>query len=310
MVPLTKNEAEYKALIARLELARRLDSEVIEIKCDSQLVVNQDYGISKTKEECMQQYIVKVQALLARFREWSITHIPREENLETDALANLGSSMEMKGSDSWTVVQLMHSDLDADSYYEVNTTNLVWDWMNEIIDYLEHGKFPEDSKAHRALRAKASRYSFKGGQLFGIPKEIACDNGLHFIGAKITKFLEDLKIKRITSLPYHPSANGQAELTNKVIIQNLKKRLEVAKGKWPEELPGVLWTYRTTAKSRTGETLFSLVYGAEALIPVEVGAYLEIFPGKEEMNNKAMLVKLELLEEPRDLAHIRMTAPK
>ncbi|XP_075099008.1 uncharacterized protein LOC142175902 [Nicotiana tabacum] len=166
MVPLTKNEVEYKALIAGLELARRLDSEVIEIKYDSQLVVNQDYGISKTKEECMQQYIVKVQALLARFREWSITHIPREENLETDALANLGSSMEMKGSDSGTVVQLMHSDLDADSYYEVNTTNLVWDWMNEIIDYLEHGKFPEDSKAHRALRAKASRYSFKGGQLY------------------------------------------------------------------------------------------------------------------------------------------------
>ncbi|XP_075084734.1 uncharacterized protein LOC142167992 [Nicotiana tabacum] len=96
----------------------------------------------------------------------------------------------------------------------------------------------------------------------GIPKEIACDNGLQFIGAKVTKFLEDLNIKRITSSPYHPIANGQAESTNKVIIQNLKKRLEVAKGNWPEELPRVLWANRTTAKSSTGETPFSLVYGA------------------------------------------------
>ena len=83
-----------------------------------------------------------------------------------------------------------------------------------------------------------------------------------FIGTKVTKFLEELKIKRITSSPYHPSANGQAESTNKVIIQNLKKRLEAAKGKWPEELPGVLWAYWTTTKSSTGETPFSLVHGA------------------------------------------------
>ncbi|XP_070046873.1 uncharacterized protein [Nicotiana tomentosiformis] len=213
----------------------------------------------------------------------------------------------MKGSDSGMVVQLMHSAQDAYSYYEVNTTNLVWDWRNEIIDYLEDGKFPEDSKESRALYAKAARYSFKGGQLsrksfqgplarclgaseanyvmrevhegicgnhsgpyqkigehevvdflweniiyrFGIPKEIICDNGPQFIGAKIPKFLEDLKIKRITSSPYHPSANGQAQLMNKVIIQNLRKRLEAAKGRWPEELPGLLWAYRTMAKLST-----------------------------------------------------------
>ncbi|XP_075097961.1 uncharacterized protein LOC142175275 [Nicotiana tabacum] len=166
MVPLTNNEADHDALIAGLELARGLDSEVIEIKCDSQLVVNQVYGIFETKEECMKQYLVKIQALLARFLEWSITHIPREENAEVDALASLGSSTEMKGSESGTVVQLMHSVLDVDNYYEVNTTNLVWDWKDEIIDYLEYGKRPEDSKASCALHVKAARYIFKGSQLY------------------------------------------------------------------------------------------------------------------------------------------------
>nr|XP_009760289.1 PREDICTED: uncharacterized protein LOC104212653 [Nicotiana sylvestris] len=314
-------------------------------------------GIFKTKEQRMQQYVVKVQALLARFWEWSITHILREENAQADALANLGSSTEMKGSNSETVVQLMHSVLEVNSYYEVNMTNLGWEWRNEIINYLEQGKFLEDSKASRALQAKAARYSFKRGQLyrksfqgplarclvaskanyvmrevhegvcgnhsgadslvlelcqscaplwveagpyqkiderkvvdflweniicrFGIPKEIACNNGPQFIGAKITKFLEDLKINRITYLPYHPSANGQAKSTNKAITQNLKKSLEATKGKWPEELPGVLWAYRTMTKSSRGETPFFPCVWRRSLNPGRSrGAYLEMFPGK------------------------------
>ncbi|XP_070056915.1 uncharacterized protein [Nicotiana tomentosiformis] len=146
---------------------------------------------------------------------------------------------------------------------------------------------------------------------FGIPKEIACDNGPQFIGAKITKFLKDLKIERITSSSYHPSANSQAESTNKVIIENLKKILEAAKGKWPEELPGVLWAYQTTAKSSTGETPFSLVYSVEALIPVEVGKpTLRYSQTNEESNNEAILINLELLEGCRDLAHVRMLNQK
>ncbi|XP_070049433.1 uncharacterized protein [Nicotiana tomentosiformis] len=96
-----------------------------------------------------------------------------------------------------------------------------------------------------------------------------------------------------------------------VIIQSLKKRLEATKGKWPEELPGVIWAYRTLAKSITGETPFSLVYGAKALIPMEVGEpTLRYFRANKETNNEAMLVKLELLDELRDLAHIRMAAQK
>nr|XP_016473101.1 PREDICTED: uncharacterized protein LOC107795049 [Nicotiana tabacum] len=66
--PLLSKSEEGKQLLiylAVLEIADLnwpggLDSEVIEIKCDSQLVVNQVYGIFDTKEECMQQYVLKV----------------------------------------------------------------------------------------------------------------------------------------------------------------------------------------------------------------------------------------------------------
>nr|XP_016499983.1 PREDICTED: uncharacterized protein LOC107818474 [Nicotiana tabacum] len=74
---------------------------------------------------------------------------------------------------------------------------------------------------------------------------------------------------------------------------------------------GVLWVYRTTTKSSTGETPFSLVYGAEALFPTEVGeTTMRYFRSNEEANNDAMLVNLELLDERRDLAHIRMATLK
>ncbi|XP_070020037.1 uncharacterized protein LOC142180828 [Nicotiana tabacum] len=63
-LPSTNNKVEYEALVVGLELARGLGSEVIEIKCDFQLVVNQVYEISNIKEECMQQYVNKVYTLL------------------------------------------------------------------------------------------------------------------------------------------------------------------------------------------------------------------------------------------------------
>ncbi|XP_070004759.1 uncharacterized protein [Nicotiana sylvestris] len=65
------------------------------------------------------------------------------------------------------------------------------------------------------------------------------------------------------------------------------------------------------AKSSVGETPFFLVYVAETLIPVEVGEpILRYIQVNEEANNEPVLVNLELLDECRDLAHIRMAAQK
>ena len=61
----------------------------------------------------------------------------------------------------------------------------------------------------------------------------------------------------------------RAEAVNKVIISGLKKRLDNTKGKWVEELPHVLWTYRITPRRSTGKTPFSMTYGAKAVIPLE-----------------------------------------
>ena len=54
------------------------------------------------------------------------------------------------------------------------------------------------------------------------------------------------------------------------MLKIIKTQLEGAKGVWLDELPGVLWAYRTTVRTPTGETPFKLAYGSEAIIPVEV----------------------------------------
>ena len=54
-------------------------------------------------------------------------------------------------------------------------------------------------------------------------------------------------------------------------MSGLKRRLDDAKGRWVEELPHILWTYRTTPRQSIGETPFSMTYGAEAVILLETG---------------------------------------
>jgi len=64
--------------------------------------------------------------------------------------------------------------------------------------------------------------------------------------------------------------NEQVEVANRSLLKIIKTLLEGVKEVWPNELPGVLWAYRTTVKSPIGETPFKLAYENEAVIPVEV----------------------------------------
>jgi len=66
----------------------------------------------------------------------------------------------------------------------------------------------------------------------------------------LLNFYEGLGIWYVTSSVEHPQTNGQVESANKVILNELKKRLGVAKGRWPKELLEVLWTYRAILNTR------------------------------------------------------------
>ena len=97
------------------------------------------------------------------------------------------------------------------------------------------------------------------------------------------------------------------KVTNRTLLKIIKTKLDDAKGAWAEELPNVLWAYRTTTRTPTGETPFRLTYGIEAVIPVEVGVTSTRRAAfSEEENDDKLRLNLDCLEEVRDKASSRM----
>ena len=77
-------------------------------------------------------------------------------------------------------------------------------------------------------------------------------------------------------------------------------RLEGADGIWPNELPGVLWAYRTTVRTPTWETPVKLVYGSEAVIHAEVHiANHRVMKYQDEDNEEQIRLNLDLINEVR-----------
>ncbi|GAV91531.1 rve domain-containing protein/RVT_3 domain-containing protein [Cephalotus follicularis] len=144
---------------------------------------------------------------------------------------------------------------------------------------------------------------------FGVPKTIITNNGKQFDCQAFRDFCREWRIEhRLASVAY-PQSNGQAEVINREIISGLKKRLEDSKGRWTEELPSVLWAYRTTPRITTGESPYSLCFGAEAMIPVEVGVQSpRVVHFTEDNNEEGLRCLLDLVGELRDKATIRVAA--
>ncbi|XP_020553064.1 uncharacterized protein LOC110012711 [Sesamum indicum] len=143
-------------------------------------------------------------------------------------------------------------------------------------------------------------------QKFGIPRILISDSGTQFQGRKITEWCKELKIAQHFTAVANPQANGQTKVTNRTILQHLKTRLE-SKRSWVDELPGVLWAYRTTPRTTTGETPFCLVYGTEAIIPAEIGEESQrVMQYEPETNRNERSFDLIVIEEKREAAYARI----
>ena len=65
---------------------------------------------------------------------------------------------------------------------------------------------------------------------FGVPDTLISDNGLQSDSRAFRDFYRGLGIMNRYSTPPYPQSNGQAEVVNKTIINELKRRLDSAKG--------------------------------------------------------------------------------
>ena len=94
----TNNIAEYSSLVCALERALELGASEAEVYMDSELVVRQMLGAYKVKNAGLKPLFEKAMALSRKFKDFSIAHVPREQNKEADRLSK--KALEIAAPDS------------------------------------------------------------------------------------------------------------------------------------------------------------------------------------------------------------------
>ncbi|GKC63432.1 reverse transcriptase domain-containing protein [Tanacetum coccineum] len=193
-------------------------------------------------------------------------------------------------------------------------------WMTPIFKYLTDGTLPIEMKKARAVRCKSWWFAIINGTLYKksflgpwlrLPGEIITDNGKQFQDNPFKDWCEKLCIRQHFASVKHPQTNGLVKRANRSLGEGIKARLDERRKNWMEELPHVLWAHRTMIKSSNGDTLFSLTYGTEAVIPAEIGMpTLRTAEVDLVQNNEALEINLDLLEERREQAAIREVKSK
>jgi ribonuclease HI len=84
----TNNVAEYQALVRGLEAAAALGARRVRVRADSQLLIRQLEGQYRVKSAGLRPLFERVRELLAPYDDVVLEHVPREENVEADALVN------------------------------------------------------------------------------------------------------------------------------------------------------------------------------------------------------------------------------
>jgi transposase InsO family protein len=142
---------------------------------------------------------------------------------------------------------------------------------------------------------------------FGVPNSIITDNGTQFTDRKFLEFCDHHHIRVDWSAVAHPKTNGQVKQANGMILQGLKprifNRLNKFGRRWLTELPPVIWSLRTTPSRATGLTPFFMVYGYEAVLPIDLEYGTPRIKAYDEQGNQTTREEaLDQLDEARDVA--------
>ncbi|XP_075111412.1 uncharacterized protein LOC142181782 [Nicotiana tabacum] len=197
------------------------------------------------------------------------------ENTEANALANLASVTEVTNAENAIVIHLFHSILDQ--------------VKNEYVI------LPEDKKKSQVLHQKAAWYCLIRGNLF---RKMFGGPLAWCLGPSQTEYV----MREVHERHCGNRAGGRSLH---------KEKIREVKGQLARSVSGSIVDLLNNYRTSTGETPFSLHYGTEALIPVEIGEpSMRYTHAIEEANEEEMQVSLDLLEERREVALIRMAAQK
>ncbi|PKA49882.1 hypothetical protein AXF42_Ash004424 [Apostasia shenzhenica] len=153
----TNNQAEYEALIAGLNFALSMAVKSIQVFSDSQLVVNQVNRAFETKDKVLKKYLQQAQSLISQFEDFSLTHIPREENQVADRLAKVGLP---------DLRRTQIFERPSFEYAEVYSEEHPPCWMDKILNYLKDGTQPDNRQEAKKLKLDCAKYTLINGELY------------------------------------------------------------------------------------------------------------------------------------------------
>jgi hypothetical protein len=136
---------------------------------------------------------------------------------------------------------------------------------------------------------------------FGCPKRLVADNAAVFKSEALMDICESMGIQLVHSTPYYPQGNGLAESSNKSLIKIIRKLLEENKKSWDSKLKFALWADRVTTKKSIGTSPFKLVYGTDAIFPVQLVLPVAKFFQEDQTEQNDMVRRmLDLVELQQD----------
>ncbi|PKA55355.1 hypothetical protein AXF42_Ash003994 [Apostasia shenzhenica] len=140
-----------------LKFALRMSVKHIQVFSDSQLIVNQVNRAYETKDEVLKKYLEKVQSLISLFDDFSLTHVPREENQVADQLTKRGFPDFHQ-----------HQTFEKPSYEcsEIQSSDQTPCWIDRIINYLKNVIHPSNQQEAKKLRLECAKYVLISDELY------------------------------------------------------------------------------------------------------------------------------------------------
>lgn len=161
----TNNVAEYKALIAVLELAKKLGIEALYIFTDSQLIANQVEGAYEVKDQGLKGYKEIAIESMKQFSHVKVNLVKRENIAEADAFAKLGASKSTE-EDKWIQIRTLPYSSIQKSHENLEIIALEEDWGTPLKEYISGNKIPTNKLEAKMIKNQAANYVLQDGDLF------------------------------------------------------------------------------------------------------------------------------------------------
>ncbi|KAA3473066.1 Integrase, catalytic core [Gossypium australe] len=246
---------------------------VLEVYGDSTLVIYQLKGEWETRDPKLIDYRKIVLGLIEEFDDITFNYLPRDENQMADALATLASMIKVNKSEDMRPIQMNIFEVPAHCYNVEEEEKDDHPWYQDVLRYVKNREYPEHSTENekRTLRRLASDYVLDGDILYKKRKDQVLLRCVDAMEAR--KILEEVhegvcgtQANGFTMARQIMRFCGSGQKNIKKIVGKMTETYKY----WHEKLPFALYAYRTSVRTSTGATPFSLVYGMEAVLPIEV----------------------------------------